>query len=238
MDFYSTTLYNGFQPYLLGVFIMDLIAIRQTAFSCLSDKTTDPWSEKGAIFFHGQRVARLALTLRKYVLPGDSSRDDIITCAAWFHDIEYGSENHAVLGAKNAEKILAGYCSRSRLKEICDIIARHPDRISDRSLLSDYLKLHQDADLLDHFGMPDVWKRIIKASYEGRNMLEAAPSFFEGIKRYEQSRELLNYEISKSILDEKAEFFRKLVSRLRAEGDGEIYNEDLITNYFFNKDSL
>lgn len=217
---------------------MDLNAIRQVAISNLSDKTTNPWSEKGSKLFHGFRVANLALALRKYVLPGDSSRDNIITCAAWFHDIENGSENHGASGAKKTAEILAGYCSDSQLKEICDIIARHPDRGSDRSLFSDYHKLHQDADLLDHFGMPDVWNRIAKASYYNQNMSQAAPSFFEGNKIYEQSRELLNFDISKSIIDERADFYKMLAARLRAESNGEIYNEELISSYFFNKNSF
>ncbi|NLL40067.1 MAG: HD domain-containing protein [Clostridiales bacterium] len=214
---------------------MDLNAIRQIAVTYLSDETINPRLKKVNRLYHGLRVAKLAIKLRKYVLPGDSSRDDIITCAAWFHDIETGSENHGVSGARKVRKLLTGHCSDSQLKEICDIIARHSDRSSDRSRFSDYLKLHQDADLLDHFGMPDVWNEISKASSEGQNMSQAASSFIEGIKRYEQSRELLNFEISKYIMDEKGDFFRKFADRLKAEGSGEIYNEELISNYFFNK---
>lgn len=217
---------------------MDLYAISRIARSYMEEKEAAPWLEKGFKLYHGQRVAKLALSLRRYILPGQSSYDDIITCAAWFHDIEYGSENHGALGAKKTAEILKGYCSTDELKVICDIIARHDDLSSDRSLLPDYLKLHQDADILDYFGITDVWTQIKKASYQNKTIADSMTSFSERLRSIEQSGHMLNYELSRHMLDDKIKFFREYTERLCAESSGSIYNEDMIVNYYYNKNSI
>jgi len=71
---------------------MDLEKIKQIAFDEMSEKVH--WSgEKGQKLYHGERVAKLALALKKYILPNDSGKhNDIMTVAAWFHDNMHGEK--------------------------------------------------------------------------------------------------------------------------------------------------
>ncbi len=69
---------------------MDLEKIRKTAYERLKTKASNEWDEIGSKYYHGQRVGRLALSLRKFTLPDDDSFDEILTAAAWLHDIQHG----------------------------------------------------------------------------------------------------------------------------------------------------
>ena len=54
--------------------------------------------ERGSVYFHGQRVAKGVLELRRRVTE-DASHDEILRAAAIFHDIGKGIEPHAQSGA-------------------------------------------------------------------------------------------------------------------------------------------
>lgn len=205
---------------------MDLIAIKQLAFEEMGNKSSHSWKEKGNKYYHGERVAKLIITLRKYILPYDDSYDEILTVAAWFHDIMNGIEDHAKEGAKKTREVLAGYCSEYEIEEICKIISVHDDRYSDRSLFSDYTKLHQDADHLDHFGTFDVWMEFIHAVHHNRTIIDVI-EWFQTTRRDQDKhyRNELNFEISKRIYDEKSEFVKSFGERLSVEGVGGIWND-------------
>jgi len=205
---------------------MNLEAIKELAFEHLGNKRSHPWKERGNKYYHGERVAKLAIKLRKYIIPEDDGHDDILTVAAWFHDIMNGAENHAIEGASKTRKLLNGYCSPYEIDEICKIISVHDDRHSDRSLFSDYIKLHQDADHLDHIGTFDIWLRFIYAAYRDESIDEII-KWCQTASRgdFEWTREELNYEISKKIYDEKIEFIRNFCKRMIVEFDGGIWRE-------------
>lgn len=205
---------------------MDLTAIKEVAFEQLGNRSSHPWKERGNKYYHGERVAKLAIKLRRYIIPGDESHDDILTVAAWFHDIMNGAENHAEEGAKKTRELLAGYCSQYETEEICRIIAVHDDRHSDRSLFPDYVKLHQDADHLDHFGTFDIWIRFFYAAHHDETINEVVDWFKSTyIDEIDKYREELNFEISKKIYDEKSEFVRNFSNRMSIECDGGIWDE-------------
>jgi len=52
---------------------MDLEATSQRAYEHFGTKHTHPERERGHSFYHGQRVARLAVTLRKAIVEGTYS---------------------------------------------------------------------------------------------------------------------------------------------------------------------
>ena len=205
---------------------MDLEAIKQLAFENLGNRSSHPWKEPGNKYYHGERVAKLILLLRKHVLPEDDSHDEILTVAAWFHDIRNGVENHAEEGAKRAREVLAGTCTAYELDEICAIIGVHDNRHSDRSLFSDYVKLHQDADLLDHFGTYDVWTEFFHAAHHSRTIQDVM-EWFQKTRRDqgEQYRSWMNFDISRTILDEKNAFVMSFGERFNVEGSGGIWRE-------------
>lgn len=205
---------------------MNLEEINQLAFELLGNKRSHAERELGNKYQHGERVAKLILLLRKNILPNDDSHDDILTVAAWFHDLMNGSDNHAEEGSHKAREVLTKYCTEYEMDEICKIISVHDDRNSDRSKLSDYIKLHQDADQLDHFGTFDVWTEFLYARHHDKRMIDVI-DWFQNTRHNDgiRYREELNFEVSKKIFDEKNEFVRLFGERLSVEGIGGIWNE-------------
>ncbi len=211
---------------------MDLQAIKQLAFELMGNRRSHVGKEKGNKYYHGERVANLIIKLRKHILPNDDSHDEILTAAAWFHDISNGSDDHGKEGAKKTREVLAKYCSDYEIEEICKIISVHDDRSSKCDLYSDYIRLHQDADHLDHFGTFDIWMQFIYAIQHDHSFDEII-HWFRNTRREEAKhyREELNFEISKKIFDEKNQFVMYFGERLGVEGTGGIWNEDEIARY-------
>ncbi len=214
---------------------MDLESIRQTAFRVMSERMPGERKEAGELYHHGQRVGRLVLALRKLVFPDDDSCDQMLTVAAWLHDVSFGSEDHARLGAEKTVELLAGRCRESEIRVIRSLISNHEDRVSDRKLLSDYAKLLQDADLLDHYGANELWYEFHKAAYQG----DFVPDVIEWSRAYrfenlQHDRQLLNFDMSKLIFDDRCEFIRAFYTRFAVEGAGGIWNADLVLSYYFN----
>lgn len=204
---------------------MDLITIKKLAYEHLGNKNSHHWKEKGNKYYHGERVATLVLELRKLILPEDDSHDEILTVTSWFHDIMNGNEDHATQGAKKAREVLQGYCTEAELDTICEIIAIHDDRTTGRDTYSDYIKLHQDADLLDHFGIFDIWMSFSYFVSHGKNMKDVMHWLSE-VRPFEDAKYLseLNYEISRRIYKEKSDFVRSFSERFQVEGSGGIWN--------------
>jgi len=208
---------------------MDLVKIKQVALDEMSEKVH--WSgEKSGKYYHGERVAKLALTLKKYILQDDGKHDDIITVAGWFHDIMNGvSDNHALDGADRTKILLAEYCSEHEMQAIYEIIYRHDDRYSNRDEFSIYAKIQQDADHLDHFGIPAIWTQFLYA-HNNRVIVEAIEEMNDWQEELDTKYEHeLNFDISKKIFREKVEFYRLFAERFSIEGTGGIWNEKMIT---------
>jgi len=209
---------------------MDLCAMKNLAFELMGNRSSHAFKEKGNKYHHGQRVAVLALKLRKLVLPDDDSHDEIITAAAWFHDVMNGTDNHAQRGAAKAKEALLPHCTEEELAAICEIIGVHDDRSSARDSYSPYIKLHQDADHLDHFGTYEIWMCFLYAKSLGETINDARDWLYHGRPREnERYRAELNYGISRRIFDEKTEFLRYFTERFYVESMGGIWNEEGIS---------
>lgn len=208
---------------------MDMEAIKRIAAAEMENRSSHPWKEPGNKFYHGERVAKLALILRKRLFPQDDSHDQILTVAAWFHDVRNGEEEHWEKGAQAVRGLLCGLCTQEELDEICTIIALHDDRSEAHDGYSHYIKLHQDADHLDHFGSYDVWMNFAYGAVYDQT-LEQLMEFMEKKRPSEDERYLreLNFPLSREIYREKADFLRQFSERFRAECSGEICNLDKI----------
>lgn len=122
----------------------------------MDGKRSHPFKERSNKYHHGERVAALAVRLRQLILPDENDSDDILTVAAWFHDIRNGANHHAALGAQCTRELLAAHCTAEELDQICDIIAVHDSRRPNDNAYLNIIKIHQDADHLDHFGVYDI----------------------------------------------------------------------------------
>jgi len=210
---------------------VDLQAINKILFYLMSDKRGYEWRDIGAKYYHGQRTAKLAITLRKLILPNDDSFDEILTVAAWIHDNCNGNDGwadgkniHGKLGAEKARKILEPFCTTSEIENIAELVEHHDDRNLTNREKSDYLKILQDADLLDHRGSNAVWETIVYAALANSTAQRTAEyNSTKGIQLIEKHRGLVHFEVSKQIFDDKAAFYKEFVKRFSAESKGELY---------------
>lgn len=197
-------------------------AIRELSYKLLGNRKSHDYREKGFIYYHGQRVANLAISLRKLIIPDDNSNDDIIRVASYFHDVAKGIEPHFEYGAILVKEILKEYCTEEELEKIAAIVRYHTLRSKDNDY-ADYIKIVQDADILDHYGTVEVWLNFHYYAYHDLPM-EKAVEFYEQEfeKQVSKVRELLNYEVSKKIYDDKIEFCREFFRKFAIESKGGI----------------
>lgn len=64
---------------------MELDRIKNLAYELLKDRKAQSDREKGYIYYHGERVSKLAIRLRQRLFYGDSSHDECIIAASLFH---------------------------------------------------------------------------------------------------------------------------------------------------------
>ncbi len=204
---------------------MDLDKIREIAKHLMLERKANLFREKGGKYYHGQSTANLTFQLRKEILPDDSSHDDILTVAAWFHDCAKGIEPHANYGAIIAREALKVCLSVKELDKVCNLINLHCSRKIEKSNYDDYTKLLQDADIIDHFGVHEIWLNIqYHAHTDGtiHDLIEWYKTNFKSSS--DELRELLNYRYSKKVFDDRIIFEGEFAKRLYDEGIGNIHN--------------
>lgn len=201
--------------------VMNLQRINEIAYDYLGNTATYDFLEKGNKYDHGQRVANLSKIIRKNVLPDDDTQDDILTVAAWFHDCMHNQKNHAQLGAEKARELLKDELTDDELKEVYTIISLHDRRdLRDGSVC---LKIQQDADLLDHFGVFEIWSHFAYAISHGMNMKKACDWLLNDRPKEDQSfLDQLHFDFSKKIYREKMQFLYKFAERMSIEAEGNI----------------
>ncbi|NLJ81191.1 MAG: HD domain-containing protein [Firmicutes bacterium] len=200
---------------------MDLEQIKELAQSTMGRRQSHPYRQPGYIFYHGQRVGNLALTLRELVFPGQIEDDDVILVGSWFHDVAKGLEPHWEYGALLAGKLLEGRCSQNQLDQIQEIIKGHTLR--KEKFYPHYVQLVQDADLLDHMGTQEIWLSFLHAAGSGRDAGSVLDFYKKEYKeKIARDRLLLNYSQSVEIFEEKNRFVEDFAARLARENQGYI----------------
>lgn len=178
--------------------------------------------EKGYLYYHGKRVASLALNLRQTIFPEHPFKDEIIYAAGLFHDVGKGIMSHNETGAVLVKEILKEECSLDELEEISEIVLMHNQR-GGLDELSFPIKIVQDADALDHLGIMEVWGRFIKSAFDDEPMEKVLEFWSDSgydkyIKKY---RSEFNYQLSKQIYVDKIEFHEEFVERFAMEVRGQ-----------------
>lgn len=205
---------------------MDLQKIKKIAKDLMAERKAHLEREKGGVYYHGERVANLVLKLRNNILPNNTTHDDILTVAAWFHDCAKGIEPHAEYGDVIAKHALQDYLSDSELNKVCNLIKFHCLRNPDDNNCTEYTKLLQDADLIDHFGIYEVWMNIQYWAHTDGTFHDMIDWYKTNFRNHiSKNRKLLNYNISKEIFDERVAFESEFIARLNDEGIGNIHKK-------------
>ena len=201
---------------------MDFERLEALAYQAMGKRKSHLEREIGHVYYHGKRVSNSVFLLRKQIFPEDASHDEILRCAGLFHDVGKGIEPHAKTGASLVRQLLAQELTALELDEVCALIAVHDDRHPESDKHSQWVKLLQDADHLDHFGSQGLWLSFTYRAYVGQKDMMELPAFYES--EWDQSvphtRARLNFERSKEIFDEKTAYERQVIRRIKLEGEG------------------
>jgi len=168
--------------------------------------------EPGWILYHGQRTGKIAVFLAKK-LNCEINRDILYT-AGLFHDIGKGKASHNEVGSHMTRHLLHGIVTSSELDKICDVILYHNQRKKSDSF-SDYVKLVQDADLIDHVGLIDVWMAFYWSGHHGESIHDHI-AYYKGEecrKWRDYMRSHLNYDASLQIFEQRIQLEDDLLSR-------------------------
>lgn len=200
---------------------MDVEKLTAIAEKNMKGRRSHPERELGFTFYHGQRVANGVIALRKRVTD-DDTHDDLLRCAAMFHDVGKGFTAHGAAGAEMARYLLKDELSQDELNEVCRLIFAHERRSPGTDEWDVWAKLLQDADLLDHFGTVELWLNFHYCSYEDGSMRDSVDFYRDEFpQQLKKNREKLNFDVSKAIFDEKAEFVMAFAERMAKEARGD-----------------
>ncbi len=207
---------------------MDFDALDLCAQKLMKRRKAHPEREIGSVYFHGVRVSRLVLALRREVLPEEESMDDVLRLAALFHDVGKGVEPHARYGAAIFLTAMEDHpdVSPAQTRAAARMIAEHCDRHPENPTCDVWSRLLQDADLLDHIGTYKVWMDFNYAAWREEGIETACARMEEDmVPRYiVQYRSLLNFPQSVAHYDKKCEFLRAFAARLSAESRGQFFD--------------
>lgn len=205
---------------------MNLEKIQSIAFEAMGTRKEHKYREVGYLYHHGLRVGKIACNLRKKLFPKETALDDIIFVGGLFHDISKGDEPHSEKGSQLTNKLIEAYCSEKELKLIEDIILYHNKR-NNSTHFENYIKLVQDADVLDHFGSVEIWQNASQNGQSNEGILGTLEWYNsrDSLKYIQDSLNSLNYEFSKKILEERVLYVEQFKKRLEHENKGEILYE-------------
>ncbi|HHT90382.1 MAG: HD domain-containing protein [Bacillota bacterium] len=201
---------------------MDFVMLKEKAWESMGKRQSHPDREPGYAYYHGQRVGQIALRLREKILPDQDSYDPIILLGAWFHDVGKGIEPHWEYGALICRELLRDHVPPCKLDLIVEIVGAHTLRKTRE--YPDYVRLVQDADILDHFGSQEIWLNFWHSAYR-RETVEHSLQFYRDhyVEQAQRVRKLLNYRESLEFFDEKDRFVQDFVERFRRESAGELF---------------
>ncbi len=206
--------------------------LRAVLKSTLSEKSSHVWKEPGNKYDHGLRTATLALRLKAALGLSDTAvNPDILTVAAWFHDVCNSADepDHENAGADLLPSLIGQYCTAEELDEIRHLVRVHDTRLKSiptEERLCTYshaVLLLQDADLLDHVGTYSVWATFSDLVYRRKTPYDYVAPFENGaFDRWAESwRIKMNYEETRAIYNEKIAFEVAFARRMKRELSGE-----------------
>ena len=201
--------------------------IRDIAEKSFGTKRSHIWKEPGNKYEHGIRTAKLLFHLRDAMGEslGELPADEVLTVAAWFHDICNGQEHHEEAGEQLLPSLIGHLCTEEELAAVCDLVRVHDSRCSSpKKELSDGVLLLQDADLLDHLGTYSIWITFCEFCHLHKTPMDYAVQFENGVfdRFVNRHRTLVNFPVSLTVFDEKIQYEKDFASRMMRELRGEL----------------
>jgi uncharacterized protein len=205
---------------------MDFRRLEEIAENFMKNRRFHQYRELGSVYYHGARVAQGILQLRE-MITDDAGHDDILRCAAMFHDIAKGMKPHSYYGAILTRDILRGELTAYELDEVCRLILAHGDRRPAREFHDIWVWLIQDADVLDHVGTGEIWMSCNYSAYRQKPITDMRDWYINGFDgEMSKYRSRLNFDVSREIFDSKVEFERQFIRRLMVESMGGYFEAD------------
>ena len=189
----------------------------------MREKKTQPVREKGYILHHGLRTAKLTLHIAEGISEAPGVEQDVLFASGLFHDVGKGKEPHNETGALLVKELLRDECTENQLTAIARIVCSHNQRAkpNEHSIAT---KIIQDADILDHFGVQNVWLAFHWNTHHEESQ-EQSVAFYNSDENKEYlvgCRETLNFDFSRAAFDRRIAFERKFFDRLAGEINGEL----------------
>lgn len=204
--------------------MLNLEAIHQRAEAIMGDVHEIPY-EPGYRLLHGKRTEVLCMQIVE-AENLDVNRD-CLAIGARLHDIgKTGDkfEPHGVRGALWVREKFADLMSPDALAQVAEIVEHHYERPNSKWYTEDNkptwnteILVVQDADVLDHFGMPGIWISMRWSAYHHRSPAETRAAWFDSKSKHnwrEEARKSLNFDASLPMLEariaEMNDFFNRL----------------------------
>lgn len=195
--------------------------------------------EPGYRFYHGHRVARLARTLwdmpdvrrarEAARLPGALDGvplEELVWAGALIHDVakdDVGPEqgaDHAAAGSAWARRELAGVYGPEALELVAAIVLRHNRRGGPDDAVP--VRVVQDADLLDHFGITELWLGAYYCAASGQGLADYL-AFVDGERGrswWRYAAEHVHFASARRELELRMRLAREAIEHLRREHEG------------------
>jgi putative nucleotidyltransferase with HDIG domain len=158
--------------------------------------------EPGWILYHGRRTGKIAVHLAQRL--NLDANPDVLYVAGLFHDVGKNGNPHNEVGAARARELLQELATPAEIDKIGEIIRHHNQRMKSDGF-SDAVKLVQDADLIDHAGLIDIWMAFYWNGTHGES-IEEHIAYMEG-QEYKRFRDFmrahLNFDLSHEMLEER-----------------------------------
>ncbi|HEY3266269.1 MAG TPA: HD domain-containing protein [Armatimonadota bacterium] len=177
--------------------------------------------ETGYLFYHGHRVAEIAMRLAAAVEDLDVEAD-VLYAAALFHDVCKGFPSHAETGAELARILLNEAFEPDSLNDVARLIGLHNKRREGHE--SAGVRVLQDADVLDHVGAQSAWLCFLYNAYTEGGPVAAADYYQseENARFLSGMRDSLNFERSREAFDRRIAVESAFFQRFRDELNGEL----------------
>lgn len=185
--------------------------------------------EPGYRFFHGMRVASIAVELNEKLNLHEDER--VLKIGGLLHDVAKSVDpednaNHGPAGAEIVAREFARFVDADALARVCDIVRNHYRRPkskwfagAEKPTFSNDVLLIQDADILDHFGTEGIRVKLYWAKHRGLSPKETAEFWFTSdfaTQTRTEARASLNFAESVAMFDARIDIMNAFFSDVAA----------------------